>query len=562
MVAAVQEGLSLIKQLASCNNKIRTKNLSYLLETWLPAQTQNLSDEQMKKLWKGIFYCVWHADKVPVQTNLSNRLSSLIPELNFSVSVQYFTVFLVTMRREWSGIDGLRLDKFYYLIRRFLHNFFVLLKKNSWDLEIVKCLMGVLVDNTFLADDNLSGNGVNYHIASVFLEELRAFLPLSKDVVCVVLNYFVDVIGVVQDKILLGKIKSNVFDVLLKTGDKLLELKKCGGDIDLGDDAAVLGPIGLCLGFSSKLYGLGSAAECPQGNRKFVFGLHQQFLKLEKDFDNSGINDVSLPEANVDNDNEVPTLVPIADDMEVDGLNAVADTTGDSHLKKCKKSNKKAKKAKKASGGSGNKNTKKNICNGSSECETEEYGNAVVSNGSNSNDENSNDPDTITLNESVISNLQMQFEKVAAEVGLLDENVESACHVTDVAGNGIVSKKRKRSKNKAVQKSENPEPTDEANDDGFETGKSTEKSSKKVRFSMKNNLVWKPHSPLPPQSVRIPPSVTPRGSALKQGIPAGPIREMPSATKKPKRKIKTLKNGRKVITGVIRRPKKLKAVSF
>ncbi|XP_002528509.2 ribosomal RNA processing protein 1 homolog [Ricinus communis] len=554
-------GPSLIKQLAACDNKTRNKTLNLLLSTWLPSQSAKISDEEMKKLWKGLFYCVWHADKIPAQTNLSNRLASLLPELQFSLSVQYFTVFLVTMRREWTGIDGLRLDKFYYLIRKFLHFFFLLLKKNSWDLEIVKRLMGVLVDYTFLDDDNLLGNGVNYHIASVFIEEFRVFLPLSKDVVCVVLGCFADVMGKVQDKILLSKIKSNVFDLLLKMGDKLLEVKKCGGDVDSGDDAIVLGPIGLHLEFSSKFYELGSAVECPQGNRKVLFGLYERFLKLEKDFAKSG-TDISVPEVNEDVDDEAPDLVPIAAEMEVDGSNnSVVSMTGGSHLKKCKKTNKKAKKA---SGGSnkGKKKKKKN-CSGSSDCDTEEDGNKVIPNAINSNEENSNAADMITLNESVISNLQMQFEKVAAEVGL-DKNVESACDIINVTGNGVVTKKRKRSKSKESQQPENTELTDEVNADGGATGKSTEKSAKKVRFSMKNNLVWKPHSPLPPQSLRIPPSVTPRGSALKKGIPPGPIREMPVATKKAKHKTKSLKKGRKVLSGlvpVIRRPKKLKTVS-
>jgi ribosomal RNA-processing protein 1 len=53
---------------------------------------------------------------------------------------------------------------------------------------------------------------------------------------------------------------------------------------------------------------------------------------------------------------------------------------------------------------------------------------------------------------------------------------------------------------------------------------------KRVRFSLKNNIVWKPHNPLPPQSLRTPPAATPRGSALKKGVPPGPIRIPPART--------------------------------
>jgi ribosomal RNA-processing protein 1 len=59
--------------------------------------------------------------------------------------------------------------------------------------------------------------------------------------------------------------------------------------------------------------------------------------------------------------------------------------------------------------------------------------------------------------------------------------------------------------------------------------------------------------------LRIPPSVTPRGSALKKGVPPGPIREMPLQTKKAK-----VKKGRRTIIGVVpsvKRLKKLRSLS-
>jgi hypothetical protein len=49
------------------------------------------------------------------------------------------------------------------------------------------------------------------------------------------------------------------------------------------------------------------------------------------------------------------------------------------------------------------------------------------------------------------------------------------------------------------------------------------KKSKKVHFSLQHNIVWRPSTPLPPHDLRVPPGATPRGSALKKGIPPGPI---------------------------------------
>ncbi|XP_065615763.1 uncharacterized protein LOC111997633 [Quercus suber] len=551
---------SLIKQLANCNQTARNKALRLLLKTWLPSQ-QSLSEEDLKKLWKGLFYCVWHADNPLFQSQLIDRLSSLLLRLPLPLSFRYLACFLLTIRREWPGIDALRLDKFYLLIRRFLHYSFVLLKTQKWDLGVCVKFVDLLLENTVFANDKFRGNGVNYHVVSVFLEEFRGFLPVRAEVVGVLLRPFVSVMGKSGDKVLCNKIKGCVFDVLVKMGGKLLEVKKVGGaecGVDSSEDFVVFGTIALTMGFSKEFYEMGSSAECLQGNRKVLFGLYEGFSKLEKDLAASGV-EVSIPDI-VENDEEeeVPTLVPIAPEVKMGGnaVNGCADD--DKALKKCKNKDKK----KKGSGGSGKTSTKKKkklkneisdmiIENGPTGVENE---NVVIANGDNSVDEIVSDGSLIEFNESVISNLQMQFEKVAAEAGL-ENDVASARNLPKIKVNGTVSKKRKRTKSMDGKQSQNHELNTEGDAEGGMTAKSGEKSAKKVRFSMKNNLVWKPQSPLPPQSVRIPPSVTPRGSALKKGVPPGPIREMLPATKMMKKRavaVKKVRKGKKSISPILR----------
>ncbi|OMO70850.1 Nucleolar, Nop52 [Corchorus olitorius] len=550
------DGPALIKQLAACDKSTRDRAVRSLINTWLPSQAE-VSDEEMKKLWKGLFYCVWHADKFPAQSDLIEKLSTVLPNLEPALFLQYFSVFLLTMRREWTGIDRLRLDKFYLLIRRFLNCFFLALKKLSWDLDFTRRSIRVLVDGTFLADDKFQGSGVNYHIASVFLEELRPFLPVRKEVAEVLLEPFLEIMGKLSDKVLVGKIRSNVFDEFIKMGRRLLEVKKSGEEVDEGDDVVVLGTISLLMGFSTKFYELGSSADCCQGNRKVVLGLHEIFLKLEKDLASLGI-DISIPEVNEgDEEDEVPQLIPIASEMEVDGSDGVPEPVEVNANGSTKKASKKNKKAKKATEGSGKKAKKtKNV---ESSLADKENNVAVPEESANSGIEQNGDGNSITFTESVISNLQLQFEKVAAEVGL-DGDVASACDLPKV--NGAVTKKRKRGKSMDGQKSQNGQITNQGDGEDGETVKTGEKSTKRVRFSMKNNLVWKPHSPMPPQSLRLPPSATPRGSALKKGLSPGPIREMPPMTKKVK-KAKSVKKARKVIKSVplVKRTRKLRSAS-
>lgn len=446
------------------------------------------------------------------------------------------------------------------------------MKKNLWDIELVKKLMGVLVHRSLLSDDKFLGNGVNYHIVSVFVEEIRAFLPLRKEVVEDIFGPFVSVMAKVQDKVLVGKIKSNVFDVLSKMGRRLLDVKKSGGEVDSSDEVVLLGTIAIVLGFSGKFFELGSSVECCQGNRKVLFSLHEEFLKLEKDFGSSGV-EISIPDVSVgdeDEDDEVPNLVPISSYMDVDGSgDDVAEGAAPDEVLN------KRKKGKKASSGNdknGKKSKKKKKKNAVSDVGSEtslsgkDDENIVNATSNDSIDEQNHDTNFIPFNESVISNLQMQFEKVAAEVGM-EDNVDTACGLPQDRANGTngtVSKKRKRLKNKDGKQSKNPESTREGDADDCLTAKSGEKSAKKVRFSMKNNLVWKPQSPLPPQSLRLPPSVAPRGSALKKGVPPGPVMEMSVASKKVKQRAKSVKKARKVIkikNPTLKGAKKLKSLS-
>ncbi|KAJ6748892.1 RIBOSOMAL RNA-PROCESSING 1 [Salix purpurea] len=552
-----QTSKTLIQQLASSDSKTRNKSLKILLNKWLPSQPQ-ISEETMKKLWKGLFYCMWHADKSLAQNQLINKLSSLLTVIEVeSVCFSYFSVFLVTMRREWSGIDGLRLDKFYLLIRRFMNSFFGFLKKKGWGLDVVERFMRGFVEKGFLADDNFLGNGVNYHVVSVFVEELKGFLPVKEAVLEVFFGNFLSVMGKVSDKVLLGKIKSNVFDLLLRMGKELLEVKMKGDDVGDNDEVVVLGSIALVMGFSKRFYELGSSVECCQGNRKVILGLHEVFLKLEKDFVTSGIK-IALPESNGDEDGEeVPVLVPIDSGMGAEGLNGgIANGPGSKKLKKSKKAKESDGNSKRA------KKKKRNVISGShSESTiTDENGYEDLPNGENSSKEKTVDDSLVRFDESAIANLQRQFEKVAAEVGI-DEGVTSACDFPKVTGNGNLSKKRKRVKRVEWKQSENPNGQEDAEAGTSSMAKSSEKSAKKVRFSMTNNLVWKPSTPLPPQSLRIPPSVTPRGSALKKGIPPGPVREMP-AKKRMQQRAKSMKKVIKGISPATKRVKKLKSLSI
>ncbi|XLU50187.1 hypothetical protein S245_045001, partial [Arachis hypogaea] len=148
----------------------------------------------------------------------------------------------------------------------FISTLLFLLEKNSSYLELVRRYVDILDKETFSVEDKFQGR--------------------------------------MSDRVLLGNIKFVLFNVLLKNGKKLLEARMGGEEVGSGDDDSVLETMGLVMG-------------------KVLFGLPEQFLKLDKDAVASGFEFSILHSIDQnDEDVEVPILVLIDNIMEVDAQEA------------------------------------------------------------------------------------------------------------------------------------------------------------------------------------------------------------------------------------------------
>lgn len=88
---------------------MRTQTLQ-ALKKYLHSRDMNKAD--LLKIWKGLFYCMWMSDKMPVQEELSTNLASLMHSCRtVSSALLFIGAFYATMIREWPLLDRLRLDK-------------------------------------------------------------------------------------------------------------------------------------------------------------------------------------------------------------------------------------------------------------------------------------------------------------------------------------------------------------------------------------------------------------------------------------------------------------------
>ncbi|EGP91720.1 unnamed protein product [Zymoseptoria tritici ST99CH_3D1] len=131
-LAATSQSNPFIRQLASSNRTTRDRALDSL-RTFLHRPTP-FSTLDLLKLWKGLHYCMFMSDKPRNQQRLARDLAELVDVLKTTtMKIQFIAAFWKTMSREWSGIDGLRMDKYLYLVRCYIgKGFEVCAKSKAW----------------------------------------------------------------------------------------------------------------------------------------------------------------------------------------------------------------------------------------------------------------------------------------------------------------------------------------------------------------------------------------------------------------------------------------------
>ncbi|KAL0579446.1 hypothetical protein V5O48_002552 [Marasmius crinis-equi] len=178
MTAATSNVPPLGKYLASTEKKTRDKAIKNLA-AFLSDPENEVPKAEMAKLWKGIFYCFWMSDKPLVQQALASELAELILIITTTPSsLAFLEGFWETIVREWNGIDRLRMDKYYMLVRRFVNASFRLLLRNDWDEGTCESYNNILSreGGPLCPNDPKIPASLTYHLADVYLEELDKVL--------------------------------------------------------------------------------------------------------------------------------------------------------------------------------------------------------------------------------------------------------------------------------------------------------------------------------------------------------------------------------------------------
>ncbi|KAK7058396.1 hypothetical protein VNI00_002030 [Paramarasmius palmivorus] len=179
MTATSQNAPPLGKFLASTEKKVRDKAIKNLIAFLSDAEQNELPEQEMIKLWKGIFYCFWMSDKPLVQQALASELAEILLAITSTQSsLAFLSGFWTTIVREWNGIDRLRIDKYYMLVRRFVNASFRLLLRNDWDTKTCEEYNEILTrqGGPLCPTDMKVPTSLTYHLSEIYLEELDKVL--------------------------------------------------------------------------------------------------------------------------------------------------------------------------------------------------------------------------------------------------------------------------------------------------------------------------------------------------------------------------------------------------
>ncbi|XP_015265253.1 PREDICTED: ribosomal RNA processing protein 1 homolog B [Gekko japonicus] len=224
---------------------LRTQDLAehVVLSTKEPGSVPGgFNQEEFLKIWKGLFYCMWMQDKPLLQEELSNNISQLIHVIeNIDARHLFIETFWQTMNREWNGIDRLRLDKFYMLIRMVLRQSFEVLKRNGWNESFTEPFLNLLMKEVIQPESN-AAVGVKLHFIDIYLEELAKVgaKELTADQNLTFIEPFCKTAAKTKDRHLLQAIIRGIFETIVDqcpfAVEDLMRELKAGSDDDLSED--------------------------------------------------------------------------------------------------------------------------------------------------------------------------------------------------------------------------------------------------------------------------------------------------------------------------------------
>ncbi|ETN07988.1 hypothetical protein PPTG_12501 [Phytophthora nicotianae INRA-310] len=320
-VASMENAASRFGQhLAHTEKKYRDRALKKL--TVYLTKKKEWTELEWDKLWKALFYCMWMSDKRPVQEELSTNLAGLVHRIpNAESALEFVHSFFRTMHREWHGLDGLRLDKFYSLVRKFIRETVVLLRDQDWEEDLVQEFV------TILSTEVVSQlpNGLRMHLADLYLTEIHnaAGKEVTTEAFMTLLEPFFTLLSSEYDKTVFKRVRELVFDDMLakyKFGPQS-EKEKSDDEEETDDEEEedkVFEQVDVAQ-VQHRIFAIASADDTAERNRAALYTLYKKFFTVTQvDSFQAAQEEAAKPKKTVKKEKKAkkPKEEPVATDKE------------------------------------------------------------------------------------------------------------------------------------------------------------------------------------------------------------------------------------------------------
>jgi ribosomal RNA-processing protein 1 len=148
------------------------------------------------------------SDKREIQNELSEALADSVHQMPLANQMGYLKGFWSIMAMEWNGIDRLRLNKYYFAMKRFLFHGIKYSSNSNW--SNLKELMQVLP----IKEKEKIPDGIRLFVIEHFFQELKEYLPVSVKTQMEIFAPFVSELAYSSKKSILSKLEEVLRQVL------------------------------------------------------------------------------------------------------------------------------------------------------------------------------------------------------------------------------------------------------------------------------------------------------------------------------------------------------------
>lgn len=171
----------LLKKLASNDEEVRDKAVKTVAQ--LLGTKRKLEPFQLQKLWKGLWYNMWHSDTPMIQHVLARDLANLVLEVNDKNIADFLKAYYSICSLEWSTLDRYRINKYYMLVRYVLNAQLTRLEQHNWAPSQIAEFVELMIDHDVgaLSYSNAKiSHSLRLHVVDIYLDELEKVIDAAK----------------------------------------------------------------------------------------------------------------------------------------------------------------------------------------------------------------------------------------------------------------------------------------------------------------------------------------------------------------------------------------------